>query len=398
MSSPISERRVLFLIGAVQFVNILDFMMVSPLGQDFVRALHFDASKVGLITGIYTASAAVSGVLGSFFLDRFDRRKALAFSMLGLVLGTLSGALAFDLWSLLAARILAGFFGGPATSLSLAIIADTVPRERLGRAMGAVMGAFSVASALGVPLGLRLALWGDWRTPFLVVGGLGALLTVGVIALLPPMTGHLTRSTQVDNTPHGLLRPTVLLSYAMTAVGMGSMFLLVPNIATYVQENLHYPRELMDRLYLAGGIASFFAVRAAGGLADRFGSFRVGFFGVLGSVAVVYVSFVNYQAWLPIWGMYVAFMVATSFRNAPYNALTSKVPAPQERARFMSVQSVVQHLAAAIGAIGSSQFLRELPDRTIEGIPQLATLSLFLILFLPALMWIVERRVRHAVA
>ena len=40
------------------------------------------------------------------------------------------------------------------------------------------MGAFSVASVLGVPMGLRLAIWGGWRLPFIVVAGMGVVVGV----------------------------------------------------------------------------------------------------------------------------------------------------------------------------------------------------------------------------
>ena len=82
-----SEAKVVFAVGAVQFVNILDFMMVMPLGPDFARALGIPLSHLGYIGGSYTAAASVSGIAGAFFLDRFDRRKALAVAMLGLTLG-----------------------------------------------------------------------------------------------------------------------------------------------------------------------------------------------------------------------------------------------------------------------------------------------------------------------
>ena len=88
MPRPMSERRLVFLIGAVQFINVLDFMMVMPLGPDFAVALGIPSSQLGLVGGSYTASAAVAGLAGAFFLDRFDRRRALAFSLAGLVLAT----------------------------------------------------------------------------------------------------------------------------------------------------------------------------------------------------------------------------------------------------------------------------------------------------------------------
>src|SRR5215468_11605210 len=112
-------------------------MIVLPLGPDFARALAIPASHIGFIGGAYSAAAGVSGVTASFFLDRFDRRRALAVCMAGLVVGTAMGGLAFDLPSLLLARVMAGLFGGPAI---------TVAPERRGRAMGAVTSVFSLAA------------------------------------------------------------------------------------------------------------------------------------------------------------------------------------------------------------------------------------------------------------
>ncbi|MBL8720617.1 MAG: MFS transporter, partial [Myxococcales bacterium] len=93
-------------------------MMVMPLGPDFARQLGISTSHIGYVGGAYTAAAAVSGLVGALFLDRFDRRSALVLSMLGLALGTAAGAFACGLPSLMLARVLAGAFGGPATSVS----------------------------------------------------------------------------------------------------------------------------------------------------------------------------------------------------------------------------------------------------------------------------------------
>ena len=74
-SAATFERRIVFVVGAVQFVNILDFTIVMPLGPDFTARLGIAASDIGYITSAYTAAAAVAGLLGSFFLDRFGRRR-----------------------------------------------------------------------------------------------------------------------------------------------------------------------------------------------------------------------------------------------------------------------------------------------------------------------------------
>jgi predicted MFS family arabinose efflux permease len=384
-----------FLIGAVQFINIWDFVMVMPLGPDFARALDIPISRLGLVGGAYTAAAAVAGVLGSTFLDRFDRRPALAVAMTGLVLGTLSGGLAWNFESLLAARFFAGAFGGPATSLSLSIIADTVPPERRGKAMGAVMGAFSVASVFGVPLSLQLALWGSWRLPFLVVSGLGLLVTAAVAASLPSLRTHLERRRPAAAPARRLFRPLVLTSYLLTAVTMASGFLIIPNISAYVLTNLGLPRTQLQWMYGIGGVISFVTLRVVGRWVDRFGSFRVGTVAAVLLSVVFDLAFVHPPVGAPVFALFLSLFFALSARNVAYNTLTSKVPEPEERARFMSFQSAVQHVASAIGAGFSAQVLFVQPDGNLGNVPMLGRMAIALTLVVPLLLFWVERGVRR---
>ena len=385
----------MFCVGAVQFVNILDFMIVMPLGPDFAKGLDIPLSHLGYVGGSYTAAASISGVACAFFLDRFDRKKALSVAMLGLVLGTLSGAFAQGLGTLMLARIVAGAFGGPATSLSYSIIADVIPPERRGRAMGAVMGAFSIASILGVPAGLELSRQGGWKLPFIAVAVIGAILGTYAHAVLPPMTGHLahakTRKFGFDLLE--LARMDVAISLAMTTFVMAASFVIIPNISAYLQYNLDYPRARLGLLYLVGGAVSFGAMRGVGLLVDRFGSAPVGTFGTIFVSCVVYMGFARTPPLLPVMVVFVLFMLAMAFRNVAYNTLTTKVPRPEERARFASIQSSAQHLASAIGAFASAQFLVELPDHKLVGVDNTAYASIGLSIALIPFLWAVERRV-----
>ena len=186
-----SEAAILALVGAVQFINVLDFMIVMPLGPDFATALDIPKHEIPSIGAAYTAAGAIAGLAGSLVLDRFDRKRALVVCMIGLFAGTWSATLATGLASLMLARIVAGMFGGPAASLALSIVADVVPAERRGRAMGAVMGMFAAASVFGVPLSLELAERVGWRSPFYAVALLGLAIAGLVAWWMPPMRAHL---------------------------------------------------------------------------------------------------------------------------------------------------------------------------------------------------------------
>lgn len=78
------------------------------------------------------------------------------------------------------------------------------------------------------------------------------------------------------------------------------------------------------------------------------------------------------------------------------NTLTTRIPQPLERARFSSIESAVQHLASALGAFASAQFLVELPDKTLSGVTHMAYASMGLGFAVVPLLWVVESRVQRA--
>jgi predicted MFS family arabinose efflux permease len=391
-----SEGMILLLVGMVQFVNVLDFMMVMPLGPDFSRSLGIDLSHLGYIGGAYTAAASISGLCGAFFLDRFDRKPALLVAMAGLGIGTLLGGVAQGLGSLIAARVVAGMFGGPATSLSLSIVADVVPPARRGRAMGAVMGAFSIASVLGVPMGLTLAQWGSWRMPFFAVGALGMSVIALVMTALPSLRGHLARPHKGPS--FAMLRRTeVVLGLSMGWVLMMGMFVLVPNISAFVLQNLHYPRNHLPWLYAAGGVASFITMRIIGPLIDRIGAARVGVTASLLTLVVMYAGFHDEPPLVAPLPLFTVFMAMTSARNVAYNTTMSKVPAPEERASYGSLQSAVQHLACASGAFLSSQLLTANERQELVGMPRVTMVAIAISGIFPFLLWALDRRVARAI-
>src|SRR5262249_62429974 len=92
---------------------------------------------------------------------------------------------------------------------------------------------------------------------------------------------------------------------------------------------------------LAAGSLRFVAMRAAGRAVGRWGSFAVGSVASAAVIGLVYAWLVAGLA-IPVMLVFIAFMTVNAFRNVSYNTLTSMVPAPAERARFMSIQSAVQ--------------------------------------------------------
>jgi predicted MFS family arabinose efflux permease len=394
---PALERRVIILVALVQLVNVLDFVMVMPLGQDFARALAIDEAKLGYVGGAYTMSAAVVGLASARFLDRFDRRNALAVAMLGLVCATAAGGLATGLSSMMVARVAAGAFGGPATSLALAIVADVVPNERRGRAMGVVMAAFSVASVVGVPAGLAAAQAGSWRTPFFALAVIGLVVTGFAIHQLPPLRAHVRRGAGVLATPTLALlkRRDMQLMLAAAGAMTFSIFMIVPTVRSFLVNNHGYPDDEILYLYLAGGVGSFLVVQFTGRAVDKLGSTPVAVLGTCMVTACLLIGFLPDHPVVPVMVVFVAYMSTASLRGVPISALSSKLPEPHERAQYLSMQSAVQHIASSIGAVGAAQILSTDPaTKRLLHVPVMGAIAVAVGAMLPLLMWRVERRVR----
>jgi predicted MFS family arabinose efflux permease len=295
------------------------------------------------------------------------------------------------------ARVIAGAFGGPATSLSISIVADAVPAERRGKALGAVMGAFSVASVLGVPAGLEAARLGGWQAPFFGVALLGLVLAAAALKLMPPMTRHLEAAavTPSGPGPRLLRQPVALLSLAGTAFSMLSGFAIVPNLAAFAQYNLGLPRGRLGLAYLIGGVVSFAMLRLGGHLVDRLGAPVVAAAGTAVFIAILAIGLAWPPDWLPVILLFAGFMTANSLRNVAANTLASRVPKPQERARFLSTQSAVQHLASALGATLSTRILTVEPDGRLAGMPALAAGSAAVAALLPVVLFRVAASLRE---
>src|SRR5580700_7191673 len=88
------QKFVIFILAVTQFSVILDFMVMSPLGDMMMKSLSIKPGQFGLAVSAYAFSAGISGLLTAGFADRFDRKKLLLFFYTGFIAGTFCCSLA----------------------------------------------------------------------------------------------------------------------------------------------------------------------------------------------------------------------------------------------------------------------------------------------------------------
>src|SRR3954469_18675625 len=82
------QKFAIFILAVTQFSVILDFMVMSPMGDILMKSLSLEPSQFGLAVSAYAFSAGISGLLTAGFADKFDRKKLLVFFYTGFIAGT----------------------------------------------------------------------------------------------------------------------------------------------------------------------------------------------------------------------------------------------------------------------------------------------------------------------
>jgi multidrug resistance protein len=356
------ESYLLLLLALVQFTHIVDFVIMMPLGPQLMRLFEISPAQFGFLVSSYTFSAGISCFLSSFFNDRFDRKSALLFFFMGFSMGTIGCALSRTYTFLLIARFVAGLFGGVITSIVLAIVSDVIPPEKRGRAMGIVMSGFSLASVVGVPIGLFLANTYDWHAPFMALGVIALGFSLLIALTLPKMAEHLKGPKTFDHfyssLAHILKTPEQLRALLFMFTLVSGHFSVISLLSPSLVANGGLSEQRLFFTYLLGGIVSFVASPTAGYLSDKFGTVKVFYGGALASLVPIYlITNLKESAEWWIFLISTSFFLVMSARVVPSMTLVASTATPRYRASFMGVSSSVQQLATAIAAAVASQIV-----------------------------------------
>ena len=389
------ERTLLWLLAAVQFTHVVDFMMLMPLGPLLMQRMELSATRFGALVSAYTLASAAMGVLGVFWLDRLERKRTLLMLYAGFITATLLCGAATGPVGLLLARTVAGSCAGLMGAVVIAIVSDVVPAERRGQAIGTVMTAYALSAVVGVPLGLGLANQWGWRSPFVVLAALAGLVWLLLLRFLPRVDSHLTRSTQAGDAsaPSSVFTPRLALGWGLTFTVVFASFLLIPYLGAFMVGNVGLSLTDLPWVYLAGGAATLVSSRWIGRMADRLGPSRV-LAGLLVATMAPHLLFTHLPVSpLPvIAAVFVLFMTLTSGRAIPTMALVASRVPPALRGRYLAVNMAASDGASGLAAWMGGLLLSTAPDGALIGFGPLGWLAVALSALSLGLLWVFDGR------
>jgi predicted MFS family arabinose efflux permease len=354
---------VITVLALTQFTVVLDFMVMSPLGDKLMKAMSLSTSQFGVAVFSYAFSAGISGFLTAGFADSFDRKKLLLFFYIGFIIGTLFCCFANTYPTLIAARVFTGIFGGVIGSISMAIVSDIFTLEQRGRVMGFMQMGFGASQVLGIPISLFIANRWGWQSPFFMIVVLATIVWAIIAIKLKPVNKHLeieNKDNALKHLFHTISQGNYRIGFLATALMSLGGFMIMPWGSVYAINNLKVTEEQLPILFMISGVATLLMMPFIGKISDKIDKFKLFVIASIWMIVVVliYANLVPVPFWIVVL-LNVMMMMGVMARMVPSVALVSALPELHDRGAFMSINSSLQQLsggiAAAIGGMIISQ-------------------------------------------
>ena len=189
----------LILFAAAVFMVRAGMLMLGPLLVDLADDFDTSVSVAGQLAAATFITWGITAPLVGPISDTYGRRPVLLTGVLLMALGILGSGAAWNFASLLALRLITGIGSAMIPPTIMAAMADSLPPEKVGKAVGFITASSWVGVALGVPAIALIGHIGGWRLPFYITGGLSLTVWMMLWMWLPSSQRNLGQNINLFN-------------------------------------------------------------------------------------------------------------------------------------------------------------------------------------------------------
>lgn len=360
------------------------FNMLIPELPEYLSNMG-GAEYKGLIIALFTLTAGISRPFSGRLTDTLGRVPVMAVGsivcfvcgILYPVLGTVSGFLFL--------RLIHGFSTGFKPTATAAYVADIVPRERWGEALGLHGLCFSIGMALGPAIGSSIKLYSSMNMLF-YASSVFALLSIVILMNMKETLKHkqrfslrILKISRKDIIALEVL-PAAIVTF-LSYMAYGVILTLIPDWSQ------HLGIANKGLFFMVFTITSVMIRFGAGKASDKYGRLRliaIGLFLLIISLVIVgfSTSIAGFLAGAALYG------VSTGIVPPALNAWTVDMSFPEHRGKAMATMYIALEAGIGLGALFAGWVYQDV----IAKIPMLMYGSAVMVFLSLSYVWIQFRK------
>ena len=363
MSKPSTNRHASFtfaLLICSTVIGLAGTDLVLPAIPVLPKVLEGSIEQAQLVLATFAAGTGIGLLLFGELGARFDQRKLLVISLASYAALSAAATSADTISALVVIRFLQGLAGSAAAVFAPGMIRKTYGEAGSVRALGLMGSIESVVPALAPVLGAWLLVYFDWRSSFVLIAVVAAVLAA-IWGVFPQLLPREERRQSRGFGYLSLLTNSVFQKYALSmAFTLGGLLVFVFGAPTVITLTMNGSLTDFVVMQVIGIVFFILAANTASGLAERFGSERLILAGsVLGatgfSLILIYALSGGENPRL-LWGLFVISNFGLGLRGPPgfYQAV---VAAGDNDARGAALLLLYVLLTAAVGTACVAPFI-----------------------------------------
>jgi len=265
---PHAQVRWALLFG--NFVTGCGIMVVPGTLNDLAQSLQISVALAGQLFAVGAATVCFGAPLLAGWVSGFDRRKLLAFSLLGYAVGHALCAAMPNYAALLPLRAATMLGAAVFTPQAGAAIGFMSPPEHRGRAIAFIFLGWSLASVLGLPMANWIGETYGWRYAFSAIAVLSLVAAAWVYAVMP--TGVRPAAISLASWKDAFKTPSLMAIVAVTFLFGAGQFTLFAYFTPYFRDVLHATTNQSSLLLVWFGIFGVIGNLALARFIDRTGA------------------------------------------------------------------------------------------------------------------------------